>query len=240
MSDEPASTGPAQNPRPGPLPAAPSGVPPSELRGRTDLATILATEHWSLLGTRSMTWGEIMSRITIHLTVSSALLVVLALIGQLTGFGMVFRGLSIGFATAVLIMGTLTEVRVLLASSEDRQLILAMNRLRRAYVDLAPEVAPYLTASTHDDGPGLMATYTLGTPRRVLTHVVGSTAFFVTVVNTLVATALGALIASALGAPAAAVVAAGAGLGLVWLVGQIAAGRSTGQIPGDVRFPTPS
>ena len=41
-------------------------------------AQILATEHWSLLGTRSTMWSEVMSRITIHLTVVSASLVVLA------------------------------------------------------------------------------------------------------------------------------------------------------------------
>jgi hypothetical protein len=41
-------------------------------------AQILATEHWSLLATRSMTWSEVMSRIVIHLTVLSASLVVLA------------------------------------------------------------------------------------------------------------------------------------------------------------------
>ena len=41
---------------------APHGVtppqPPVAVR-----AQILATEHWSLLATRSMTWSEVMSRI---------------------------------------------------------------------------------------------------------------------------------------------------------------------------------
>lgn len=125
MPDEPAPSIPV----PGPEPAPPG--PSAGLRGRTDLATILATEHWSLLGTRSMTWNEVMSRIAIHLTVTSALLVVLALVGQATGFGPTFWGLAIGFASAVLVMGTLTQVRV----RQDRELIRAMNRLRRAYVN---------------------------------------------------------------------------------------------------------
>jgi len=34
----------------------------------------LATEHWSLLATRSLTWSEVISRITIQLTVSPPLL----------------------------------------------------------------------------------------------------------------------------------------------------------------------
>jgi hypothetical protein len=61
-------------------------------------AQILATEHWSLLATRSMTWSEVMSRIVIHLTVLSASLVVLALVAQAAGFGLAFRVLAIGLA----------------------------------------------------------------------------------------------------------------------------------------------
>ena len=59
-------------------------------------AQILATEHWSLLATRSMTWSEVMSRIVIQLTVMSAALVVLALIVQASGFGFAFLDLDPG------------------------------------------------------------------------------------------------------------------------------------------------
>ena len=118
-----------------PTPAVPPGSP---------LPVFLSTEHWSLLGTRSMTWSEVMSRITIHLTVVSAFLVVLALTVQVTGFGTPFRVMAIGLATAALVMGSLTSVRVNLASREDADLVRAMNRVRHAYVDLVPELAPYL------------------------------------------------------------------------------------------------
>ena len=136
---------------------------------RPEIVSILATEHWSLLGTRSMTWNEVMSRITIYLTVVSAFLVVLALMASATGFGPPFRVMSIGFAATALILGTLTAMRVAAASQEDAQLVRAMNRLRRAYVDFAPAVKPYLTASTHDDDDGLFMTYALGAqaPHRV-------------------------------------------------------------------------
>ena len=52
-----------------------------------DGATILATEHWSLLGTRSLIWNEAMSRTTVFLTVLSAAIVALALLADATGFG---------------------------------------------------------------------------------------------------------------------------------------------------------
>ena len=131
---------------------------PREPRPRPELATMLATEHWSLLGTRSMTWSEIMSRISILLTVVSALLVVLALFAQGIGFDRSLLPLAVGFAAAALVLGSLTLLRVALASQEDAQLIRGMNRLRAAYVEIVPEIAPYLTASTFDDEAGLMTT----------------------------------------------------------------------------------
>jgi hypothetical protein len=95
-------------------------------------AQLLATEHWSLLAARGLTWSEVMGRITVHLTVSSASLVVLALVTQASGFGSAFHVLSIGLTSAILVLGTLTGLRVHSASREDAALIVGMNRLRAA------------------------------------------------------------------------------------------------------------
>ena len=148
----------------------PSAVPASVR------AQLLATEHWGLLATRGLTWSEVMSRITIHLTVASASLVVLALVIQTSGFGTAFRVLSIGLSAVILVLGTLTAVRVYNASHEDAALIIGMNRLRAAYVEMDPSIAEYLVASPHDDQAGLMFTYTFGFKRSVASHVLGSTA----------------------------------------------------------------
>ncbi|WP_404383635.1 hypothetical protein LL946_00365 [Knoellia locipacati] len=208
-------------------------------RPRPELATMLATEHWSLLGTRSMTWSEIMSRISIMLTVMSAFLVVLALFAQGVGFDRSILPLAVGFSAASLVIGTLTAVRVVLASQEDSQLVRAMNRLRAAYVELAPEIQPYLTASTRDDRDGLAATYTLGDRRSTFVHVIGSTAFFVFVINAMVAGTLGALVATLMELGRTVTVIAGTGLGLCWFALQVAAvGRIFGRSFGDVRFPS--
>ena len=128
-------------------------------------AQILATEHWSLLATRSMIWSEVMSRITIHLTIASASLVVLALFAQASGFDGAFQVMSIGLAAAVLVMGTLTQARVVNASIDDSSAILGMNRLRAGYLDIDPSLAPYFVTSAHDDQQGLMDTYLMGWPR---------------------------------------------------------------------------
>jgi hypothetical protein len=49
-------------------------------------AQLLATEHWSLLATRSTAQSEVLSRITTLLMLVSASIVSLALIGQFTRF----------------------------------------------------------------------------------------------------------------------------------------------------------
>jgi hypothetical protein len=188
---------------------------------------MLATEHWSLLGTRSMTWAEVMSRITIHLTISSAALVVLALVGQATDFGAGFHAVAIGLTSAILLLGLLTALRVHNASVDDSRLVLGMNRLRAAYVDLDPGMANYLVASTRDDEAGLMGTYTLGRPRSTLSHVAGSTVMFVHVVNTLVAGALAGLVADAAGLGPGAVAAVVGVAALGHLAAALTVGRRT-------------
>jgi hypothetical protein len=180
-------------------------------------AQLLATEHWSLLATRGTTWSEVMSRITIHLTVSSAALVVLALVAQASGFGTAFTVLSIGLTAAILVLGTLTSVRVMNASQDDANLILGMNRLRAAYVEIDPSLSRYLVTGTTDDMAGLMATYLHGTPRSLLRHIVGSTSFFMHTVNTIVAGSLGAVITNAAGGSPALITVVGVVAGLAHL-----------------------
>ena len=187
----------------------PATAPSSAPAPPSVVAQLLATEHWSLLATRGTMWSEVMSRITILLTVLTGSLVILGLVAQAGGFGAMFQVLAIGLAGAGLILGTLTSVRVFLASDEDAGLILAMNRLRAAYAELAPGIEDQFLTSTRSDEAGLMQTYSLGVRRHPLVHVVGSTNFFVGTVNTLVAGALAALISATMDAATGVVVLVG-------------------------------
>lgn len=196
---------------PGPASPAADAVPPSVR------AQLLATEHWSLLATRSTTWSEVMGRIGIHLTVVSASLVVLALVAQATGFGTGFQVMSIGLASAALVLGTLTGLRVINASQDDAAMVLGMNLLRRAYIDLDPAMSQYLVTGWTCDEEGLMRTYTMGYHRHALSHVLGSTAMFMNVVNTIVAGTLGALVANVSGWPTVGVALVGVGAGVAFL-----------------------
>jgi hypothetical protein len=203
-------------------------------------ATLLATEHWSLLATRGTVWSEVMSRISIHLTVASASLVVLALVTQASGFGTAFQVLSIGLSSAVLVLGTLTAVRVHNAIVDDVALVIGMNRLRAAYVGMDPTLADHLVTSWHDDQAGVMRTYTMGN-RTAVSHSLGSTTMFMNIFNTMVAGTLGALIADAANAPLALVVVVGAISGTAYLAVAVQVARrarATGPTAAP-KFPSP-
>jgi len=213
--------------------STPSELPPAVR------AQFLATEHWSLLATRGMTWSEVMSRISIHLTVASASLVVLALVTQASGFGTAFRVLSIGLTSTVLVLGTLTGIRVHNASEDDTAMLIGMNRLRAAYLEMDPTLARYLVTSWNDDVAGVMRTYTMGHDRHMLSHVLGSTSMFMHITNAIVAGTLGALIADASGGEPAAVAVTGSIVGLAYLGATLELGRRTfGRQRTDARFPT--
>jgi hypothetical protein len=127
-----------------------------------DGATILATEHWSLLGTRSLIWNEAMSRTTVFLTVLSAAIVALALLADATGFGRRTTAVALVLLPVVFLLGLATYGRLVQINSEDVAITLAMNRLRYAYLVMAPDLGPYFSTGHHDDERGIATTHLLG------------------------------------------------------------------------------
>ncbi|NEN06789.1 hypothetical protein G3T36_13030 [Diaminobutyricibacter tongyongensis] len=180
-------------------------------------AQLLATEHWSLLASRSTTQSEVLTRISILLTLASAALVSVALVGQATKFSGTFSIFANILLGVLVLVGVLTQLRVMNVSMEDLMYVLAMNRLRAAYADLAPGVESSFMTSLNDDLAGSRETYYfLG--RRGVTQVLGSSLVFVVVVN---ATFVGLLVASLIvtaGASFVAGVISGAVVGVVYAV----------------------
>ena len=184
-----------------------------------DGATILATEHWSLLGTRSMIWNEAMSRTAIFLTVLSASIVALALLADATGFGGRTTTVALVLLPVVFLLGLATYGRLVQINSEDVAITRAMNRLRHAYLVMAPGLRPYFSSGHHDDERGIATTYLLGMNTRLQTwsHFLVTTPTIVATVDAAVATAIVVLVGLAVEAPTAAVVAAGVvGFLAVW------------------------
>ncbi|TCC54387.1 hypothetical protein E0H73_38705 [Kribbella pittospori] len=162
-------------------------------------AQFLATEHWSLLATRSMTWNEIFSRTGTYLTVLSATVVALSLVANATGFGRDFRTFALLVLPLVLLVGIGTYFRLVEADIEDAWLVIGMNRLRHAYVELAPEIEPYLVASHHDDEPGLLQTYSFR-GRVGVTHWLSGSPVIVGIIDVAVVGVLTGLICRSAGA----------------------------------------
>lgn len=150
-------------------------------------AQLLATEHWSLLASRSTTQSEVLTRIAIFLTLVSAGLISLGVLGQATGFRGWFGVAALGILFVLLCLGVITCVRAFNVATEDLMYVVAMNRLRGAYLDLAPDLEPYFMASPYDDADGIVRTYHFFYPRNDFTVVFGSSMMIITVVTAVVA-----------------------------------------------------
>ena len=155
---------------------------------------ILATEHWSLLATRSMTWNELFSRTSMFITVLSASVVALALVAQATDFGDDFRTFALLVLPVTLFLGIATMIRLGDAMSEDVWLVMGMNRLRHAYLDVAPDLEPYFITGHHDDFAGIMETRGPG-PQLGWGQMVSGTPTIVAIINAVLVGVITALLA---------------------------------------------
>src|SRR5215208_1353848 len=171
-------------------------------------AQILATEHWSLLATRSMTWSEIFSRTGIFLTVLSAIVVALSLVAQGTGLGQTFRVFALLVLPIGLLIGLGTYIRLVEADIEDVWLVTGMNRIRQAYMQLAPDLAQYFITSHHDDEAGILQTYSFRRQLGVM-HLLSGSPVIVGIIDALLCGVLAAVATQALGGTVAIQVAIG-------------------------------
>jgi hypothetical protein len=174
--------------------------------------SILAAEHWSLLAARSLIWNEAMSRATVFLTVLSASIIALALLADATGFGPQTTTLALVLLPVVFLLGIAAYARLVQINTEEFQLVLAMNRLRNAYLQIEPGLERYLTTGHHDDERGVIATYMLDRPSRqwLWVHFLVNTPTIVATVDAALATAIVVLLLQVAEAARAALVAGGA------------------------------
>jgi hypothetical protein len=176
---------------------------------------ILATEHWGLLAARSTAQSEVLTRITIHLTLVSAGLVTIGLLGQATAFGSWFPVAALGILGFLSVVGLLTLMRVITVAEEDLMYVVAMNRIRGAYADVDPTAADYFLSSPSDDQLGAMVTYSFLRYRGGLEQVLGSSMVLSILVNGSVGGMFVGGLCAALGMPVIAAVIVGVVVGLV-------------------------
>jgi hypothetical protein len=103
-------------------------------------------------------------------------------------------------------------VRLVQINTEEFQLVLAMNRLRRAYLTIAPALEQYFTTGHHDDEHGLVTTYMLYHPTqaRLFLHFLVNTPTIVATVDATLAATIVVLLLQIAEAATAALIAGGA------------------------------
>jgi len=189
-------------------------------------AQMLATEHWGLLAARSTAQSEVLTRITIFLTLVSAGLLTIGLLGQATGFDAWFPVAALAILGFLCLIGLLTQIRVMNVGEEDMMYVVAMNRLRGAYADLDPGIERYFLAALQDDQAGMERTYSF-LRLRSTSHILGSSAILLIVVDACVWGLFSGGVAAASGASMGWAIAAGAAVGAVLIVASLSFGAAT-------------
>ncbi|HVD45820.1 MAG TPA: hypothetical protein VNG70_00910 [Candidatus Limnocylindria bacterium] len=224
-----------------------SEVPPAAPGpGVATALQILATEHWSLLATRSLTFTESLSRVSMFLAILSGAVIALALVAQADQFGPTFILVAILTLSVVLFAGIATIGRLMSLNRDDFRWVIAMNRLRHGYLELHPELERNFMTSQYDDLPGALQTLGIDvTAARGLgsvLHVIQTLPGMLSVIVAAVVGAIGALVASAFAAPSLGVVLAAAAAFVLAVVllgiwGRWSFGRDDPSLA--PRFPTP-
>jgi hypothetical protein len=191
-----------------------SDVPPVSRESAAAELQILATEHWSLLATRSLTYTESLGRVNVFLAILSGAVIALALVAQADHFGPTFISIALLTLLVVLFAGVATIGRLMQLNRDDYRWVVGMNRLRNGYLKLRPGLEPNFITSPYDDVPGALRTLGIDiTGSRGVgseLHVFQTLPGMLSVIVAAVAGAMGALVAVAFGLPSAGVVLAAA------------------------------
>jgi hypothetical protein len=200
-------------------PATPNEPPTTDQR-KTGLddpraLDILTTEHWSLLSARTLGYQEMFGRATIFIGVLSGTVIALALLAQATRFGRETLSFAAVLFAVSLFIGLATFIRCVAINLEDTRWVVGMSLLRRAYLQIIPELEPFLVAS-HEPGVdprtlGYGSRQRLGNLANSLTTTSSVVAALNSVLGGSLASDLGALVGLAL-TPTLAI---GAGVSLV-------------------------
>lgn len=220
-------------------------LPPS--KSYSEALQILATEHWSLLATRALTYQESLGRVNMFLAILSGAVIALALVAQADHFGPAFISIAIFMLAVVAVVGVFTVARLTALNRDDFHWVVGMNRLRNAYLQLHPELEPHFLTSSHDDLSGVMQTlgFEAGPtrPSELLSIVHGLQTLpgMLTVIVAAVTGAIVGLVAAGFGAAPWAIVLLGIAafllattLMFIWQALNVR--RGSGFVP---RFPTP-
>src|SRR5438132_6101427 len=221
-------------------------MPPARDPYASEKLQILATEHWSLLATRSLTYQESLGRINMFLGILSGAVIALALVAQADQFGAAFISIAVFMLSVVLLVGVFTILRLTALNGDDFRWVIGMNRLRNAYLELYPDLEPHFVTSPYDDLPGALQTLGIdatGADRLgSLFHGLQTLPGMLSLIVASVAGALGGLIALGFGGDPVVVVIAGIiSFAVLWVLTAVWGRRSVRRLDPQLqpRFPSP-
>jgi hypothetical protein len=123
---------------------------------RRELLTVLTAEHANLQAARSAGMLEANGRTTAFFAALSGSLVALALGAQVPSLAGLLAGIATLLVVTVLYIGIVTFIRLAQLAQLDSLLVLGINRVRHAYLDLVPSLAAVEVLSAYDDLPGIL------------------------------------------------------------------------------------
>ena len=177
---------------------------------------ILATEHWSLLASRSLGYTDSFSRASMFFSVLSGTVIALALIAQAGRFETAFFAAALLLLPVVFFVGMVTIARIGHLNAEDARWMMGMNRIRHAYLEMHPELTQYFITGQHDDVRGVLTTFGISAPvpgqnfLKDLGHGMQTLPGMLTIIVAVVLGAWAALLVVALGGTQPLAIAAGA------------------------------
>ena len=202
---------------------------------------MLVTEHFTLQSARSATISDANGRTSFFLSTLSGLVVALAFVAQMSAFGQAFVLFALILLPTMLFIGLASFERLLQLGVENIRCVVAINRIRHYYLEVAPELRPHFTLSPHDDARGVLLS--LGAIRggvRPWDPFV-TNAGMVAMVNAVLTGVIAAIAAVQLGFDVGGAVVAGAIVGvalLAALIGYLVRSWRTAAKAIGVRFPS--
>jgi hypothetical protein len=115
------------------------------------------TEHFTLQTARSTTVAEAGNRATSYLAALSSTLIALAFIGNMSGLSAVFFLFCSLLLPVLTFIGIVSFARLVQSTNEDIALAGRIARLRSFYVELVPELEPYLDIGRRGSVPGSLS-----------------------------------------------------------------------------------
>jgi hypothetical protein len=206
--------------------------------------TLLSTEHWSLLSARSLAYNEAFVRAGMFLTFLSMSFVALALLAQAMAFDRDFLSVAAMVLAFDLVIGFATFGRINGANYDDLRAVHGMARIRHAYTQITPIVAPYFTTPIHDDIDAVTTVYGPISDRLPgqIAYGLTTSAGMIGLIVSMVGGVLTAVVAMLIGAAGGTAIWIGVIGGVLVLVALIVYGKSTVesvQSSVTARFPTP-